>query len=272
MVPPANPRISICIPHWQVKPLISICLRSIRKHSEAYNVEIIVIDDGSKDESIEYLRSLKWIRLIERPEESPTNWPLNVYSAYDRGIREASGEYYMTMHSDVFVKRDDWLDPYLTRMAEHEKVAGVGAWKLRVEGPLYVLQKRVLGTGVKLLKNLLGRKKHIYWRQGHFPRDYCAMYRRAPIITHGLTFMPLFNQGGNYSIARQLWDRGYETRMIPVPELAQKIIHVGHATSTFVSERRLRHQRTQVKVQRKVDALFAEDWIRELQGDASLDY
>ncbi|MFQ5544938.1 MAG: glycosyltransferase family 2 protein, partial [Acidiferrobacterales bacterium] len=82
-----KPRVSICIPHWQVKPLISICLRSIRKHSKNYDVEIIVVDDGSKDESIEYLRSLKWIRLVERPnmQESPNNWPLNVCTAYDSG-------------------------------------------------------------------------------------------------------------------------------------------------------------------------------------------
>jgi len=266
-----KPRVSICIPHWQVKPLISICLRSIRKHSKNYDTEIIVVDDGSKDDSIEYLRSLKWIRLVERPEESRTNWSLNVYTAYDSGLQAATGEYYMTMHSDVFVKRDDWLDPFLTRMTEDDKVAGVGAWKFKLENPLYVFQKRVLGTAVKLVKNALGKKKRIYWRQGHFPRDYCVMYRRAPIVEHNLTFRPLFNSGGNYSIARQLWDAGYQTRMMPVRELAEKIVHVGHATAVVAAERRLNHERAHIKAERRVAALFSEDWVKNLQDDVSLD-
>ena len=62
-------RISLCIPHWQVRDMMSICLRSIRKHSRKYDLEVIVVDNGSRDHSLDYLRGLSWIRLIERPEE-----------------------------------------------------------------------------------------------------------------------------------------------------------------------------------------------------------
>src|SRR5260221_5128486 len=95
-------RISLCIPHWQVRDMMSICLRSIRKHSRKYDLEVIVVDNGSRDGSLEYLRSLSWIRLIERPDESVANWPANVYTAWDLGARAARGEFFVTMHSDVF--------------------------------------------------------------------------------------------------------------------------------------------------------------------------
>ncbi len=263
-----KPRISICIPHWQVKPLISICLRSIRKHSKNYDTEIIVVDNGSKDESLHYLRSLKWLRLIERPEETNTNWQLNVFTACDRGIQEATGDYFITMHSDVFIKRDDWLDPFLTRMAQNDKVTAVGAWKLRLENPVYVFQKRIFGTAVKLMKNAVGKKKPIAWRQGHFPRDYCAMYRRDVILKHDLTFRP---GGGGYSIARQLWDAGYRISMIPVRELAEQIVHVAHGTAAIAAEKPLNHRRAQIKVERKVRALFSENWVQVLRNNESLD-
>ena len=55
--------------------------------SAKYDLEVIVVDNGSRDESLAYLRRLPWIRLIERPEERPTNWPLNVFTAWDRGLR-----------------------------------------------------------------------------------------------------------------------------------------------------------------------------------------
>ena len=94
---------------------MTLCLRSIRKHSGKYNLEVIVVDNGSGDGSLDYLRSIPWIRLLERPEERPQNWPLNVFTAWDRGLDVATGEYYLTMHSDVFVKSDNWLDPFLAR-------------------------------------------------------------------------------------------------------------------------------------------------------------
>ncbi len=52
-------KITICIPHWQVKQYMTLCLRSIRKHSQKYDLQVIVVDNGSKDESLDYLRSLE---------------------------------------------------------------------------------------------------------------------------------------------------------------------------------------------------------------------
>ncbi len=252
--------------------MISICLRSIRKHSKRYDIEIVVVDNGSKDESLDYFRSLNWIRLIERPEETHTNWPRNVFTAWDRGILEATGEYFITMHSDVFVKRDDWLDPFLTQMAVDDRVAGVGAWKLDLENPLYVFQKRVVGLGVELVKNAVGKKKQISWRSGYYPRDYCAMYRRNVILEQNLTFCPLNDKGGGLSIAKQLWGVGYETRMIPVRELAKSIVHVAHGTAAVVAEKPLHHKRAQTKVEKRVRGLFSQRWVQALQTDSSLDH
>lgn len=266
-----QPRITICIPHWQVKGLISICLRSIRKHSKKYNLEVIVVDNGSKDASLEYLRSLNWIRLIERPEETHTNWPGNIVTAWDRGIREATGDYFVTMHSDVFIKTDDWLDPFLVRMNGEHKVAGVGAWKLELENPLYMYQKLVINNAVSAVKNFFGKNKRITWRRGHYPRDYCAMYRRDVILKHGLTFRTVDGRGGGHAIAKRLWDAGYETRMIPVRELYEKIVHIAHGTAAVVADKPLHHRRAQDKVEKRVLRLFAQGWVRALQSDASLD-
>ena len=177
-----RPAITICIPHWQVRPLATICLRSIRKHSRKYDVEVIVVDNGSRDDSLGYLRKLKWIRLIERPDEVHTNWPLNVFTAWDLALREARGEFFVSMHSDVFVKHDDWLDPFLKEITSGANVAGVGGWKLVLESPFYVLQKQLFGYVWASLKQITGLKKKAHWKRGHYPRDYCAMYLRDILL------------------------------------------------------------------------------------------
>jgi glycosyltransferase involved in cell wall biosynthesis len=268
----SSPTISICIPHWQVKGMMALCLRSIRKHSAHYNLEILVVDNGSRDESLDYLRSLNWIRLIERPDESFQNWPMNVFTAWDLGYREACGEYFVTMHSDVFVRHDRWLDPFLREMAVSENVAASGAWKLNLESPLYAFQKRVVGTAVAGIKRAFGRRNRSSWKEGHYPRDYCAMYRRDLLLKHNCTFCPGEESiNGGYLIARQLWEQGYETRMIPLHEMAQRIVHVAHGTAAIAAEKPLNHKSAQLKVERRVRALFAEPWIEQLRQDNRLD-
>src|SRR5262245_21881537 len=157
-------RISVCIPHWQVRDMMSICLRSIRKYSRKYDLEVIVVDNGSRDDSLDYLRSLPWIRLVERPEERESNWPANVFTAWDLGVRTARGEFFVTMHSDVFVRREGWLDPFLREMAGSPRVAGSGAWKLALENPLYAWQKRFVGSCRAQIKRWLGKRTRSSFR------------------------------------------------------------------------------------------------------------
>ena len=172
----AKPRISICIPHWQAQLYMTLCLRSIRKHSANYDLEVIVVDNGSRDESLDYLRSLPWIRLIERPEEQPTNWPVNVFTAWDCGLEVATGDYYLTMHSDVFVKRDDWLDPFLREISTGPRAAATGSWKLDLENPFYAWQKRTVGYVIAKTKSALGLGKKVRWQHAELSaRLLCAL-------------------------------------------------------------------------------------------------
>jgi hypothetical protein len=268
----SSPSITVCIPHWQVRDMMSICLRSIRRHSREYNLEVIVVDNGSRDGSLDYLRTLPWIRLIERPEEGSRNWPANVFTAWDVGVRAARGEFFVSMHSDVFVKQNDWLAPFLRELAAAPRAAGAGAWKLSLENPLYACQKRVVGSIVAGLKRLAGRRARSSFRVGHYPRDYCAMYRTSVILEHGLTFCPSDPSiTGGYSIAEQLWNHGYETRMIPVWEVAQKIVHVAHGTAAVTTGKPLHHVAAQRKAEKRAAALLSSPWVEGLRRQTSLD-
>ncbi len=267
-----QPKITVCIPHWQVRSYMTVCLRSIRRHSAKYNLDVLVIDNGSQDDSLDYLRSLDWIRLIERPEEKHTNWPANVFSAWDVGVHNTDAEFFITMHSDVFVKSDHWLDPLLRAIGTDENIAASGAWKLDLENPMYAWQKQVFGYLTAQAKSAFGRKRNVRWKQGDYPRDYCAMYRSAIILKHKLTFGNVKNYtGGGHSIAMQLFELGYTMGMIPVREMAQHVVHVAHGTAAISPEKKLNHQRAQRKVEKRVANLFNEWWIKSLEEDASLD-
>jgi hypothetical protein len=265
----AKPRISVCIPHWQAELYMTLCLRSIRKHSAKYDLEVIVVDNGSRDESLAYLRRVPWIRLLERPEERPSNWPTNVFTAWDLGLTVARGDYFLSMHSDVFVRSDDWLDPFLREIAAGPAVAGTGSWKLEIENPLYAWQKRTIGYAVAKLKSAIGVGKNVEWQQQNYPRDYCALYRRQVLVDHGLTFCG--KTGGGISIAQQLWNAGFSTPLFPVREMAKCVYHIAHGTAAIAPEKRLNHARKQKQTERKLERLLEADWIRALQIDWTLD-
>ena len=272
-----KPKISVCIPHWQVKRYITICLRSIRKYSQKYDIQIIVVDNGSKDESLDYLRSLDWILLLERPEEVHTNWPHNVFTAWDYGLQHATGDYYITMHSDVFVRAHDWLDPMLQEISRGPQVAASGAWKLHIEHPVYAFQKRVTGFAIKKMKQVFGLRKNVEWKIGHYPRDYCAMYDYTIISNNKLQFTPIqgpdhaLASGGGYSIATQLWNAGYETRMIPTEEMRSKVAHIAHGTAAVRKEKPLRHKKKQKKLEARTANFLNAKWIQDIEHDSSLD-
>lgn len=94
-----NLKISIIVPVYNAEKYIKRCLNSLINQTYE-NLEIIIIDDGSKDKSLkivkEYSKKDKRIKIIEK-ENTGVSDTRNI------GINNATGEYIM------FVDSDDWL-------------------------------------------------------------------------------------------------------------------------------------------------------------------
>ena len=58
--------LTILLPNYKTPELTRLCLRSLRKYTDCSRIKVIAVDNASGDESLDYLRSLSWIRLIER--------------------------------------------------------------------------------------------------------------------------------------------------------------------------------------------------------------
>ena len=159
MTEKTEPQVSICIPHWQVKELVIPCLRAIRKFTQNIPIEVIVVDNGSEDESLPYLRSLSRIKLIERGKQTPENWIEAFATALNLGFRKSRGEYFVIMHTDTLIKHPLWLERLILPMKDDSKCAAVGAWKLELRHPVYEFTKKITDTKkarLWLRRNLLG--------------------------------------------------------------------------------------------------------------------
>ena len=84
--------LSIIIPVYNAAPSINRTLDSIFNQKTFYSIEVILIDDGSKDNSIEIIKTRKEpnIILLQQQNEGPS-------VARNNGVKVAQGRYCATL-------------------------------------------------------------------------------------------------------------------------------------------------------------------------------
>ena len=95
--------VSVIIPVYNASLLLNRCLDSVFAQNTQFSIEIILIDDGSTDNSVELIKSRKEknILLLQQANSGPA-------AARNKGINSARGEYCTFLDSD-----DYWLPDYI---------------------------------------------------------------------------------------------------------------------------------------------------------------
>jgi glycosyltransferase involved in cell wall biosynthesis len=88
------PQVSVIIPSFNHGNYISEAVSSVLNQTEQ-DLEIIVVDDGSKDDSLKILGAFSDPRLRIIPQENQ-----GAHAAINRGLREASSNIYAILNSD----------------------------------------------------------------------------------------------------------------------------------------------------------------------------
>jgi GT2 family glycosyltransferase len=102
--------VSIIIVNWNTKDLLRDCLDSIIEQTKKVEYEIIVVDNGSADDSVEMVRKkYPLVTVIENNEN------LGFARANNIGILASKGRYICLMNSDITIL-DDCLDKLVSFM------------------------------------------------------------------------------------------------------------------------------------------------------------
>ncbi|HBG81380.1 TPA: glycosyltransferase family 2 protein [candidate division CPR2 bacterium] len=107
-------KISIIIPHYNNVALLKKCLASLIKNTPAeYLDDVIIIDDVSKDDSVVFLETVKWIKLIVNKTNQGFAKNCN------RGAKESKGDVLLFLNNDTEVLKK-WLEPMLDLLKKNE--------------------------------------------------------------------------------------------------------------------------------------------------------
>jgi GT2 family glycosyltransferase len=104
--------VSVVIPNWNGRQFLSGCLDSLAKQTYK-NLEVIVVDNGSVDGSIDFLESnYAWVRLISFDHNTGFSVAVN------EGIRQAGGSYIALLNNDTIVD-SLWVQEMVRALTEH---------------------------------------------------------------------------------------------------------------------------------------------------------
>src|SRR5512139_39801 len=116
MKPNDLPLISVVIPNYNGADLLAACLLSLARQSRA-GFEVLVVDNGSSDDSVERVRQEAPGAVILRQDRN-----LGFAGAANAGIRAAAAQWIAILNNDTEVEID-WLARCADAIGSHPDAA-----------------------------------------------------------------------------------------------------------------------------------------------------
>lgn len=226
-------KLSVIIVSYNVKHYLEQCLLSLERAVEGIETEIFVVDNHSRDESVEYLS--------ERfPEVNfiASNHNLGFSRANNMAIRQCVGQYVLLLNPDTVVA-EDTIGQVLGFMDEHPKVGGVGVKMLKTDGVAAMESRRGLPTPMTSFYKMSGlcNRYPESRRFGHYYMSYLSwdepvqievisgaffMLRHEALDKIGLLDEDFFMYGEDIDLSYRLLKAGYENWYVPAAILHYK--------------------------------------------------
>ena len=208
-----HPLVSVIVVNWNGLDYLPGCLDSLAAQSYP-TLETIVVDNGSTDGSVEYLRSRRSDRL--QLLEQPGN--LGFAGGNNVGIRTSKGAYVALLNNDAEAD-PGWVEA-LVAAAESDPAIGMCASRIYVwnrPGLLDGAGLIVSGDGIGRARGRLEPDGERYQREADvlLPSACAALYRRAMLDEIGLFDEDFFAYCEDTDLGLRARIAGWRCRYVP---------------------------------------------------------
>jgi O-antigen biosynthesis protein len=243
--------VSIIIPVFNQFHFTQACLASLQKHSGWHAFEVIIVDDGSRDETVTSVPQMKGVVYLRNGTNT------GFVGACNRGAGKARGEYLLFLNNDTIAK-PGWLDALLETFQLEPRAGLVGSKLLFPDGRLQEAGSIIWrdGSGWNYGKfDDAGKPEYNYLRDVDYCSAACVMIPKSLFESVGgfdTQYAPGYYEDTDLSF--KVRQNGYKVLYQPLSE----IIHYEGATGgTDVSSGAKRYQNLN-------RTAFATRWAAEL--------
>ena len=152
-----QPDLSIIIVSFNTKALTRRCLECVERYSDGLDLEVIVVDNASKDGSADMVSdefpNVKLIKLHENRGFAGGNIP---------GMSKAAGRHILLLNSDAFID-EGVLKKTVSFMDQHKEIGILGCKLIGTDGALQ--------ASARMLPSPLNKILHITGLAARFPKS-----------------------------------------------------------------------------------------------------
>lgn len=210
-----NPLVSIIIVNWNAKENLQECLSALFKISYK-NYEVILVDNGSKDDSVKFVKSnYPDIKIIEAGKN------LGFAGGNNLGLEKAQGEYILFLNNDTIVTKN-FLEK-LVNFMEKRKDVGIVQPKILFHRPDTSLHHKINSIGSFLLPS--GFLYHLdYGKKDKLREDpyeifsaygACFLARKSLLQKIGLFDDRYFAYFEETDLCHRVWLSGLKVMILP---------------------------------------------------------
>jgi len=250
-----EPLVSVLIPTYNVSEFIDEAIESILNQTYK-NLEVIIVDDGSGDETYQKLQILEKADSRIKLFKNPTN--LRIAETLNFALSKASGQYIARMDGDD-ISLPERIEKQVSYLIEHPEIDLLGLQVIAVDEAGVEIKRLKFSTDPAISRTLIEyfsavphfwiAKKSVYDTVGNYriatAEDYDFLLRMA---TLGLKFCNhpefLYKQrirGGNTTTASGLVQRKY---MSYIRELYRERLKSGQANDSYSDAELLKRKNT----------------------------
>ena len=227
-----NLLVSAIVVNWDGKHYLVDCLGSLANLKTKHLLEIIVVDNGSKDGSVAYLTSqipkFKKRKINLKIIENKKN--LGFALANNQGFEKARGDLILFLNNDTKVSRD-FLHPLVEALVKSSKIGAVqpkilyyDKLKFDSTGSFFT------NTGVLFHRGHQQKDKGQFEKKGRIfsMKGACMLFKKNVLDKVGLFDEDFFAYFEETDLCHRVWLSGYEILYVPQSEIYHK---VGGSTS-----------------------------------------
>ena len=218
-------KISVVIVNYNVKYYVGQCIDSVRRALRGIDSEIIVVDNHSRDGSVDYLSKIEGVRIIESGHN------LGFSKANNIAIRQSTAEYVLMLNPDTIVA-EDAIRMIIDFADSHPQAGGIGVRMYNDWGTTARESRRGLPSPMTSFYKIIGLSKRLplhrkYGRyyMGWLPWDSpsrievvsgaCFLVRRKALDEVGLMDEDYFMYGEDIDLSYRLLKGGWENWFVP---------------------------------------------------------